>query len=538
MAPRPERIRRVGETESDMYTCYPVLIIGAGESGIAMGCRLQADLGCDQFRIFERKSAIGGTWQANKYPGIACDVPAIMYSFSWAQNPHWTAAFPSGQQISRYLYDVSEKFQILDKIQLNTSVKSMVWKEEDSEWEVVLDHLAPGVGDMSSAARKSYETSHGAHSAVLVSETIRAKVVVSAVGGLVEPKAVLDVPGIDTFQGDVVHTANWDPNLSVRDKHVIVVGTGCSGAQVVPQLVKPTHGAASVTQLLRSPSWAVPTLPPGLQNFLTKIMPRLGAFIPGFQDAFRKLAFTGSEIEFISLFSPTDGARKRRAQKGGELLNYMREKVPKQYHDILTPHDEVFCKRRVVDDGWLESFNLPNVEITSQPLTKVNHKSVTLGPGRHHPPMSDTTSTAPTEERTIPADVIVMANGYETNQWLHPLDVTGRDGRSLYDVWEQRGGAQAYMGLAMDGFPNFFMIFGPNTATGHSSVILASENMVNYSIKFIKHILNGEVREWEVTEKAEREWTAEIQRVLKKTVFATCRNWYMQENGWNSTAYP
>ena len=511
-----------------MYTCYPVLIIGAGESGIAMGCRLRSDLGCDQFRIFERKSAIGGTWQANKYPGIACDVPAIMYSFSWAQNPHWTAAFPSGQQISRYLYDVSEKFQILDKIQLNTSVKSMVWKEEDSEWEVVLDHLAPGVGDMSSAARKSYETSHGAHSAVLLSETIRAKVVVSAVGGLVEPKAVLDIPGIDTFQGDVVHTANWDPNLSVRDKHVIVVGTGCSGAQVVPQLVKPTHGAASVTQLLRSPSWAVPTLPPGLQNFLTKIMPRLGAFIPGFQDAFRKLAFTGSEIEFISLFSPTDGARKRRAQKGGELLNYMREKVPKQYHDILTPHDEVFCKRRVVDDGWLESFNLPNVEITSQPLTKVNHKSVTLGPGRHHPPMSDTTSTAPTDERTIPADVIVMANGYETNQWLHPL----------YDVWEQRGGAQAYMGLAMDGFPNFFMIFGPNTATGHSSVILASENMVNYSIKFIKHILNGEVREWEVTEKAEREWKAEIQRVLKKTVFATCRNWYMQENGWNSTAYP
>ena len=539
MAARVDRIRRVGQIESDMYTYYPVLVIGAGESGIATGCRLRADLGCDQFRIFDRKSAIGGTWHANKYPGIACDVPAIMYSFSWAQNKKWTAPFPSGKEVSRYLYDTAEDFKVLDKIQLNTNVKSMVWKEADSEWEVVLDHLAPGVGDMSSNERKSYETSHGAHSAVLVSETVRAKVVISAVGGLVEPRAFVDVPGIDSFQGEVVHTARWDPDLSVRDKHVVVVGTGCSGAQVVPQLIKPAHGAASVTQLLRSPSWVVPTLPQELQEFLVQKMPTLATYIPGFQDAFRKFAFLGSEVEFISLFSPTEGARSRRAKTGQKLLDYMRGKVPKEYHDILTPHDEVFCKRRVVDDGWFDSLNHPNVEITSQPLTKVNDKSVTLGPGRYHPPLSEESSTAPKDERTIPADVIIMANGYETNQWLHPLDVTGRDGRSLYKVWKERGGAQAYLGNAMDGFPNFFMIFGPNTATGHSSVILASENMVNYTLKFVKHILNGEVREWEVKEKAEREWTEEIQRLLKRGVFASgCNSWYMQKSGWNSTVYP
>lgn len=139
----------------------------------------------------------------------------------------------------------------------------------------------------------------------------------------------------------------------------------------------------------------------------------------------------------------------------------------------------------------------------------------------------------------IPADIIVLANGYETNQWLHPLDVTGRDGRSLYKVWKERGGAQAYLGLAMDGFPNFFMIFGPNTATGHSSVILASENMVNYTIKFVKYILSGEVKEWEVTERAERNWTNEIQRLLRQGVFGSgCNSWYVQKNGWNSTVYP
>jgi cation diffusion facilitator CzcD-associated flavoprotein CzcO len=538
MAARVDRIRRVGESESTMYTYYPVLIVGAGESGIAMGARLRADLACDQFRIFERKSAIGGTWHSNRYPGIACDVPAIMYSFSWAQKSKWTAPFPSGKEVSRYLYDVCADFRILDKIQLNTSVKSCKWVDEDSEWEVVLDYLAPGVGDMSSNERTSYEKSHGAHSAVLSSETVRAKVVVSAVGGLVEPKTLPKIPGIDSFQGEITHTARWDPNLSVKDKHVVVVGTGCSGAQVVPQLIKPEYGAASVTQLLRSPSWVVPTLPQGLQDFLTQRLPVLGTYIPGFQNSFRKLAFAMSEVEFLALFSPTEAARSRRSAKGQELLEYMRKNTPKQYHDILTPHDEVFCKRRVIDAGWFDSLSHANVEITSQPLTRIDEKSITLGPGRYHPPMSQD-SSAPTEERTIPADVIIMANGYQTNTWLHPLKVIGRDNHSLADVWKARGGAQGYLGMAMDGFPNFFMIFGPNTATGHSSVILASENMVNYSIKFIKHILNGEVTEWEVTEKAEREWTAEIQRLLKKGVFASgCSNWYMQENGWNSTAYP
>jgi cation diffusion facilitator CzcD-associated flavoprotein CzcO len=461
-----------------------------------------------------------------------------MYSYSWAQNSKWTAAFPTGKEVSRYLYDVCSNFQILDKIQLNTSVKSMVWKDQESEWEVVLDHLAPGVGDMSSNERKNYEKSHGPHSAVVKTETVRAKIVCSAVGGLVEPRSFLNVPGIDSFQGEIIHTARWDPNLSVRDKNVVVVGSGCSGAQVVPQLIKPEYGAKSVTQLLRSPSWVVPTLPAGLQNFLTETMPKISSYLPFAQDGFRKFAFFGSEMEFLSIFPPTEKARKARAKKGEELLRYMRKSTPKKYHDMLTPQDEVFCKRRVVDSGWFASLNSDKVELTSQPLTRVNDKSITIGPGRTHPPVEEK-SEAPTDERTIPADVIIMANGYETNQWLHPLDVTGRDGRSLYKVWKERGGAQAYLGLAMDGFPNFFMIFGPNTATGHSSVILATENMVNYTIRLVKYILSGEVNEWEVTEQAERNWTNEIQRLLRQGVFGSgCNSWYVQKNGWNSTVYP
>ena len=466
--------------------------------------------------------------------------PAILYSFSWAQNPSWTTPFPPGPEIVRYLYNVCAKYEILDKIQTDTSIKSIRWLDDDEEWEIILDHLAPGIGDMASHEREAVENEKGIAAAVLRTETIRAKIVVSAVGGLVEPKKPIEFPGMDTFEGEVVHTARWKKDIDLKGKDVVVVGTGCSAGQVVPQLIKPQFGAKSVTQLMRSPPWAVPAFPPDQVHFFRHVLPKISTYVPGFQNFMRKLIFTGVEAEFISLFSPTEGARKRRRAKGEELLAHMHKLVPKEYHEILTPDYEVFCKRRVVDDGWFKSLQAPNVDITTLPLTSVQPRTVTLGPGRYFPPLSKTDSKAPTAEKVIPADVIIMANGFETNEWLHPLDVTGRNGRSLYKTWAERGGAQAYLGTAMDGFPNFFLLFGPNTATGHTSVILASENMVNYSLNFIKPILAGDVTTYEVTESAERAWTADVQAQLKNSVFTSggCRNWYTSENGWNSTTYP
>jgi cation diffusion facilitator CzcD-associated flavoprotein CzcO len=363
--------------------------------------------------------------------------------------------------------------------------------------------------------------------------------VASAVGGLVEPKPPLEIPGIDTFEGGIVHTARWK-DVDMKDKEVVLLGTGCSAGQVLPQLIKPQYGAKHVTQLMRSPPWAQPSFPEGQATFFREKVPWLSKNIPGFQNALRKLVFCGIESEFILLFNPTEAARKRRAKKAEELMAYMHKVVPKEYHEILTPDYEVFCKRRIIDEGWFKSLQNPNVEITTLPLTSIQPRSVTLGPGRYYPPMSKTDSTVPTEEKTIPADVIILANGYETNKWLHPLDVTGRDGRSLFETWNERGGAQAYLGNAMDGFPNFFIIFGPNTATGHSSVILATENMVNYSLNFIKPILDGDVRTYEVKESAERKWTADIQKELKNSVFMSggCQSWYIGKDGWNSTTYP
>ena len=214
--------------------------------------------------------------------------------------------------------------------------------------------------------------------------------------------------------------------------------------------------------------------------------------------------------------------------------------MPEKYHEILTPDYGIGCKRRIFDSTWYAALNDPKIELTTLLLTSIQPGGVTLGPGRSYPDARKTDSSAPTHQVQHPADVIILANGFEVGEWLHPLKVQGKGGRLLHEVWEDRGGAQAYLGTAMDGFPNMFLIFGPNTATGHSSVILASENMANYSLNFIKPILDGDVSQVDIKREVEIEWARDIQAQLKKTVWESggCHSWYKQANGWNSTVYP
>jgi cation diffusion facilitator CzcD-associated flavoprotein CzcO len=409
--------------------------------------------------------------------------------------------------------------------------------------------MAPGAGDMSARERKALAASQGPQKFCLRREVIRAKIVASAVGGLVEPKPYPDIPGLDTFKGDIIHTARWDPNVKLQDKNVIVLGSGCSAAQVTPEIVKPPHSAKSVTQLLRSPGWVQPTFTPERVKWWEANTPILFSWCPWLQWTVRKLIFTLIEVDFQCYFTSGPGASKRRLrhEHHKSLIDYMHTIVPEKYWEILTPDYEFGCKRRVIDTGWFRSLQNPKIDLTSLPLTAIHERSVTLGPGRHYPPMSRTDSKAPTAERRVPCDTLIFANGYEAGEWLHPLDVQGRNGRSLYDVWSARGGSQAYLGTAMDGFPNFFLIFGPNTATGHSSVILATENMVNHALRFIGPILAGDVSTYEVKEEAERRWTADVQHALGNSVWhkGGCTSWYYKESDdggghrrWNATVYP
>lgn len=469
--------------------------------------------------------------------------PAVFYSFSFSPNHNWSSYFPPGPEIIRYLQDVCDKYQIVDKIQVNTEVSELRWLEDEEEWQATLLHLAPGTGDISTKERRKMMAEKGRESVYLKEEIVRAKIVCSAAGGLVEPHALPEsIPGHDQFEGDIFHSARWDSSVDLRDKNVIVMGTGCSAAQFVPRLIKEPHNAKSVTQLMRSPPWVVPRLGPGLglvsEETWHKWTPRL--FPWGLGRVYRTVLFLFAELDFFLIFTGRDIAARARKSLEQKYLKHMKKTVPEKYHEILTPDYGVGCKRRIFDAFWLPSLNDPKIDLTTRPLTSLQPKGVTLGPGRAYPDPEAENSRAPTDEVHLPADAIILANGFELSTWLSPLKIIGKGGAIMQEVWDERGGAQAYMGNAMDGFPNLFIIFGPNTATGHSSVILASENMVEYTLKFIKRILKGDVKTFEVRKEREIAWTEKIQAALKSTVWHAggCHSWYKTANGWNATAYP
>ncbi|ESZ93979.1 hypothetical protein SBOR_5644 [Sclerotinia borealis F-4128] len=525
--------------EAHEYTYYPVAIIGAGESGIAMGCRLKEVLGFDQFRIFDRQSGIGGTWWINRYPGVACDIPSVFYSFSFCPKYDWTSFHPGGPEMVKYLQTVCEKYQIVDKIQVNTDAKEARWLESEQVWEVTIQHLMVGAGDLSEDDRALKAKEQG-HSAVYTyEEKIRCKILISAVGGLVQPKLWPEsMPGKENFKGEIFHSARWRYDVDLKDKNVIVIGTGCSAAQLVPKLAT-EHGAKSVTQLMQSPPWVSPkVIPPFGETIWNKWSPALNTYIPGFNKFMRHSLGAVLEYDF-RLFRPGSFGEKERKKLEAECLTYMRSRAPEKYHEILTPNYGIGCKRRIWDANWYSCLNDPKVDLTTLPLKSVGENTVTLGPGRNYPPET-ITSSAPTNKTIIPADVIVLANGFQTTKWFHPLNVHGKEGQTLQDVFEQRGGPQMYMGTAMDGFPNFFTLVGPNCFTGHTSVIFTTESMVIQALNFIKPLLNGDVTKVEVKREAEMKWTAQIQSTLTKMVWADTRakNWYLREDGWNSNTYP
>ena len=419
------------------------------------------------------------------------------------------------------------------------------WLENEEVWEATLLHMAPGTGDLSTKERRKMMAERGRESVYIKEEIIRAKIVCSAAGGLVEPNAWPDgIPGRDQFEGPIFHSARWDHNVDLQDKDVIVMGTGCSAAQFVPRLTKEPHNAKSVTQVMRSPPWVIPR-PQPMMGFIPestweKWTPVIFPKFPFLARFYRTFLFLLAELDFQLIFTDREIAAKTRKKQEAALIRHMKKVVPEKYHEILTPDYGVGCKRRIFDAYWLESLNDPKIELTTQPVTSIQPKGVTLGPGRTYPNPEDTTSKAPTDESHLPADAIILANGFELTTWLSPLRVIGKEGAVMQEVWDARGGPQAYMGNAMDGFPNFFIIFGPNTATGHSSVILASENMVEYSLKFIRKVLNHDVKTFDVKKEKEIEWTNMMQEKLKGTVWHSggCHSWYKTENGWNATAYP
>ncbi|KAI9713563.1 MAG: hypothetical protein M1820_000945 [Bogoriella megaspora] len=524
---------RNGFDKDEAYNYYPVLIIGAGESGIAMGCQLKRKLNFSQFRIFDRQAGIGGTWWINRYPGVACDIPTALYSFSFAPNYQSKRVYPSGPEFVEYLENVASNYQITDNIQCNTDIGELRWIDDDEEWEITIRHLVPGTGDLSTKERQQRVRDHGEESVYLRHEKARAKVVVSCVGILVEPNAWPEsIPGLSTFSGEVIHSARWRKDVDLAEKHVVVLGAGCSAAQIVPKLLEPSAKVKSVTQIMRTPPWVIPRIQEigGVEAY-SRNAPKIFRFLPFLGPMFRAFLFVFVEAVWFTVFQEKNKMLRKYSENFA--LSHMKSLAPEKYHEMMTPKYAYGCKRRVFDQDWLASMNSPKFTLTTQRIETLDAKQAVLGPSKDGK-ASGTESTT-----RISADVIVLANGFEATRWLHPLKVYGRSGKLLQEVWEERGGPQAYMGTATDGFPNFFLVGGPNTFVGHTSVILASENLIGYILRIIKPVLRAEARFVEPKRDAEINWTKEVQQKLKKTVFSrSCGGFYKDENGWNSTMYP
>lgn len=405
-----------------------IACIGTGFSGIGVGAQLKRWYQESDIVFFERHESLGGTWWINAYPGCACDVPAPLYSYSFEQSPNWTSLFPPAKEIKGYLENVASKYDIPPKVRFSSNVRSCTWDRGKQEWVLVVEKLQTG--------DRYHHT---------------CKILFSCSGQLVAP-AEIDVPGKEEFRGAIFHSARWRPEVEMGGKRVVVIGNGCTAAQIVPSLLK-NERPASLTQVIRSQHWVLPA--PRLEY--TPAMRAALTYVPGLLSLLRFLVFALAELSFPFFYmNPIADWYRQRATRNAE--RYMRSKVPAHLHEAIIPTFSLGCKRRVFDPGYLDCLSDERMHLETRKTMKIVADGLVLADGT-----------------TLDADVIVTANGFRTNHFLDQLDVTGINGQTIGDHWSKFGGPEAYNCSLLSGFPNFFIILGPNAATGHTSAIMACE---------------------------------------------------------------
>ncbi|CAZ81517.1 unnamed protein product [Tuber melanosporum] len=470
-----------------------VVCIGTGLSGIALGARLKTHYPHASAHFYDRNTNLGGTWHANTYPGAACDVPSVLYSFSFAMNAAWSCITPPQEEIKEYALGVAREYGIPERATLGAEVLGCEWVEGRGVWKVRVRRKGQG--------EEKEEWEH------------ECRVLFSAVGGLVYPN-VPEVDGMEEFQGRICHSAEWDQAIEFKGKDVVVVGNGCTASQIVPAVAEV---AASVTQIVRSAHWLVKA--PKI-NYTPRIQ-WIFRNIPLVNRLHRFLIFLVMEDAF-HLFGGSESSKKYRARRRPVLEKYMREASPEKYHDILIPDYEVGCKRRVLDVDYLKCLHNSHVTLAKSAITRITPTGIQTSTDTHYK-----------------AQVIIFATGFKTCYF--PLRIIGRQGVSMTDHFAGLGGPGAYKTTALHGFPNFFMLLGPNAATGHTSALMAIENTIEYALKVLRPVLGRGARgaAVEVRREKERKWVSSVQKELARMVWSSgCKTWYNNESGWNAMTYP
>jgi cation diffusion facilitator CzcD-associated flavoprotein CzcO len=450
-----------------------VAILGAGVSGLCMGIQLQR-AGIASFAIFEKSQDVGGTWLDNSYPGSGCDVPSHLYSFSFEPNPDWSRAFSPQAEIQRYLRHCAEKYGLLPKIHFGAEIAGASFDASAGLWRI--------------------RTRAG--------EEITARALVSGLGQLNRPHTP-DLPGLASFEGTTFHSARWNHQHDLAGEKVAVVGNGASALQFIPEIAKT---AERVTIFQRSANWVIPR---NDRKFSAADKDRFRRH-PWLVRALRAFIWFMLEIRFFAFLRESWFSRRMTRVATGYLHAQVSDPVLRAK---LTPDYPIGCKRILISDDYYQALVRPNVEVVCEPIERVTAGAVVTADG---------------VERA--ADTVIFATGFETTTFLAPLTIEGQGGAKLQDVW--RDGAEAYLGVTVAGFPNLFMLYGPNTNLGHNSIIFMIECQVGYAVQCIREILKPGNSWLDVRREVMDRYNRELQTALGKTAWtAGCSSWYKTASG-------
>ena len=451
-------------------------MVGAGFAGICMAIELKR-AGIDDFVVLEKGDDLGGTWRDNTYPGCACDIPSYLYSFSFAPNPRWSRMFAPWDEILEYLRATADRFGVTPHIRYDAELTAATWN--DDGWTLTIN------GD----------------------EELTANALVAGVGALHEPH-IPDLPGLDDFAGTVFHSARWDHAADLSGR-VAVIGTGASAIQFVPEVAEQ---AEHLTVLQRTAPWIAPkpdrAIGPGEQ--------RLYERFPRSLKAIRAAVYAGLELRGAGF------ALSPKLMKALELQT--RRHLRKQIADPalrakLTPDYQIGCKRILISSDYYPAVARDNVDIVTDAIDAITPAGVVAGGIEY------------------PCDTLVLGTGFGVSADLTRMRITGRAGTELEETW-RRAGKAAHLGITVAGFPNLFLLFGPNTALGHSSMIYMFESQTRYVLQAIE-LLRAGTPYVEVRPEVQSRFVSSVRGRLDNTVWSTgCASWYLDEQGRNTTIWP
>ena len=471
---KPENKKNSTAIEKD------IVIIGTGFGGLGMAIKLK-DAGNDDFVILEKGASSGGCWRENRYPGAACDVPSLLYSFSFEPKTNWSRSYAGQEEIESYLHHCEKKYGLTEHIQFDTEVASAQFNEQQGRWLLT----------------------------TVAGKQISARIFISACGQLSQP-AMPSIDGMENFAGKVMHSARWDQDYDLTHKNVAVIGTGASAIQFVPEVAKL---ASKVHVLQRSAAYVFPKP----DRAYSKLEHALFKYVPFLQKAWRLGIYVDHEVRVLGFTSLQ--FMMNRAKK--QCANYLNKIIKDpELREKLTPNYSMGCKRILFSNDYLPTFNQQHVSLETTAIDHIQADGIVLKDGR-----------------TLKVDTIIYGTGFKATEFLTPIKVTGLEGKVLNEEWHK--GAEAYLGITVKDFPNFYMLYGPNTNLGHNSIVYMLESQIQYTLKAVAALQASNTKYLNIREGKQALFNDKLQSKLKDTVWQKgCESWYKNDAGKNTVNWP